>query len=166
MTLRRLRRLFAARGPGVAEPLRAQRRAGQSAQLLVRVFYAANLYLVFRHLRLWPGWRETAAVDPLWPVAWLPWVGSGPAVDLIMSVLLLGAFGAALLPRWRPARATAFLGLLLFHAFENSFGKINHGSHGWMLAAFLLIWLPDASAAALERSRLLRQRYLNAFWSA
>lgn len=164
--LRRLRRLLAAAGPCRAEPLRAQRRAALSARALVHVFYAANLYLVFRHLRLWSGWRETTALDPLWPVAWVPRVGIPLGVDAILTLLLAGAFAAALRPGWRPARVAVFLGLLGFHAFENSFGKINHSSHGWVLTSLLLIGLPDAGSRELERSRLARQRLLNAFWSA
>lgn len=162
---RALRRTFGVRR-GSAAPFRAQRRMADSAAVLVRVFYAANLYLVFRDLRLWPDWLETTVLEPLWPVAWIRWVGIEPGVHAILGLALLGAFAAALLPAWRPARALAFLGLLLLHAFSNSFGKINHASHGWVLAGFLLVLLPDAGSAALERSRLLRQRYLNAFWSA
>lgn len=165
-TLRGVRRFFAGRGRGSRASFRAQRSAARSARLLVRVFYAANLYLVFRHLRLWPGWLEIAAIDPLWPVSWVPLVGIEPAVHAILTLLLAGAFAAALLPGWRPARGLACLGLLLFHGFANSFGKINHSSHGWLLASFLLTFLPDAGPAALERSRVLRQRTLNAFWSA
>lgn len=164
--LRRIRRLLAAGVPGREEPLRAQRRAARSAALLVRVFYAANLYLVFRHLRLWGGLREREVLDPLWPVAWVPKVGIPEGVDALMTLLLAGAFAAALLPGWRPARIAAGLGLLGFHALESSFGKINHASHGWVLASLLLIAAPDAGLRELERSRLLRQRLLNAFWSA
>jgi hypothetical protein len=163
--LRRTRRFFSA-GRGYGAPFRAQRRAAEGAVLLVRVFYAANLYLAFRHLRLWSGWLGTAAIDPLWPVAWVPLVGIEPAVHAIMTLMLVGAFAAALLPGWRPARGLAFLGLFLFHAFANSFGKINHSSHGWVLVSFLLTFLPDAGRHALSRSRGLRQHYLNAFWSA
>lgn len=161
-----LRRFFAGGRRGHPAPLRAQRDQCAAAALLVRVFYAANLYLVFRHLRLWPGWLETAAIEPLWPVAWVPVLGIEPAVHLIMALLGVGAFAAALLPERRAARFGAFLGLLFFHAFVNSFGKINHSSHGWLLASFLLIFLPDAGRARLARSRRLRQQLLNAFWSA
>ena len=55
-TVRCVRRFFAGNRRGYGEPFRAQRRAAEAALILVRVFYAANLYLVFRHLRLWPDW--------------------------------------------------------------------------------------------------------------
>jgi hypothetical protein len=164
--MRLARRFFAGPNRGSRHPLRAQRRAFDRASTLVYVFYACNLFYAFRNLRLWRGYLEASALDALWPVAWVEAVGVAPALHGIMAIALAGAFAAALLPHRRVARVLAFVGLLLFHAFINSFGKINHSFHGWVLVAFLLVFLPDGRHDALARSVALRQRFLNAFWSA
>jgi hypothetical protein len=83
-----------------------------------------------------------------------------------MAALLVGALCAAFLPRRWPARLAAFVGFFLYLALKNSFGKIDHAAHAWLLSAFLLVFLPDGGRGDFASSRARRQRYLNAFWSA
>jgi hypothetical protein len=46
---------------------------------------------------------------------------------------------------------------------DNSFGKINHAHHLWVLTAFLLVFLPDVTELATDRPT--RQRFLTVFWA-
>ncbi len=60
----------------------------------------------------------------------------------ILTGYLATTFLGAVFSHRRWARLLAFLGLLEFVALENSFGKINHAHHLWVLTAFLLVFLP------------------------
>lgn len=164
--LRRGRRFFSGGRRGSPAPLRAQRRAFDAAVTLVSAFYAGNLFFAFQNLRLGSGHLDTRAIEALWPVFWVEPLGIAASVSGMMLLMVVGAAAAALLPGRRVARILAFLGVFFFHAYLNSFGKINHAFHGWILASFLLIFLPDGGRERLARRAASRQRYLNAFWSA
>ena len=123
-------------------------------------------YAVFLRLPRWRALAQARELDSLWPVAWAPAVGVELSVHAIMATLLVGALCGAVLPHRWPARLAAFAGFFLYVALENSFGKINHAAHVWLLCAFMLVFLPDATRGAAAVSRVSRQRYLNAFWSA
>jgi hypothetical protein len=166
LALRRARRFFSGGRRGTPHPFRAQRASFDVAFTLVRVFYAANLYFTFTHLQLWSGFARLRALEPIWPVAWAESLGIATSVHLIMGLLLVGSVAAALLPGRRSARVAAFLGLFFFHALLNSFGKINHAFHGWILCAFVWIFLPDGTRATLGATRIRRQQLLNGFWGA
>ena len=166
--LRALRRLLS--GPRLVPPpavvLRTQRLAFERATTLDAVFYACHLFAVFLRLPRWRALAQERELDLLWPVAWAPAVGVELSVHAIMATLLVGALCGAVLPHRWPARLAAFAGFFLYVALENSFGKINHAAHVWLLCAFMLVFLPDATRGAAAGSRVSRQRYLNAFWSA
>ena len=144
-----------------SEVFRAQTRAYISARLLVRCYYAALLYFALALLPDWQGILARSALVPLWPVAWLGRVELRHGILFVLVLYLLGAFFGAVLPEKRWARALAFLGLFEFVAFNNSFGKIGHSLHVWVLTAFLLIFLPEFSKTF---SRGNRQRFLTIFW--
>jgi hypothetical protein len=166
LALRRMRHLFSGSPGAVAQPFASQRSVFEIAFTLVGVFYAANLYFTFSHLQLWSGFARSRTLDALWPVAWVELVGIATSVHIIMGLLLIGSVVAALMPGRRAARIAAFLGLFLFHALLNSFGKINHAFHGWILCAFLWIFLPDGTRATIGATRIGRQHLINGFWSA
>jgi len=165
LALRRARRWLSGPRGALEHPFALQRARFETAFTLVGVFYAANLYLTFTQLQHWASLARARALDPLWPVAWVESVGIATSVHAIMGLLLVGSVAAALLPGRRAARTLAFLGLLLFHALLNSFGKINHSSHGWLLCAFLWIFLPDGTRGTVGATRVGRQHLLNGFWS-
>jgi hypothetical protein len=166
LVLRRIRHLLSGSPSAVAQPFSTQRSRFEIALTLVGVFYAANLYLTFTQIQHWSGLARSTALDALWPVAWVESAGIATSVHFIMGLLLIGSVAAALMPGRRAARIVAFLGLFLFHALLNSFGKINHAFHGWILCAFLWIFLPDGSRAIVGATRVGRQHLLNGFWSA
>ncbi len=164
--LRQVRGFFGTRQEATRGVFPRQVRAFDRAYTIVGLFYACNLFAVFQYMLWWRGLSEIREIDPLWPVFWVPWLGIETAVHGIMATVVLGALAAAFLPHRRSARISAFLGLFLYHALLNSFGKIGHAWHAWILCALLLIFLPDGARSQIARSRAHRQRYLNAFWSA
>jgi hypothetical protein len=164
--LRRIRHLLSGSPRAVATPFASQRSRFEIAFTLVGVFYVANLYLTFTQIQGWSGLARSRALDALWPVAWVESAGIATSVHVIMGLFLAGSVAAALMPGRRLARIVAFLGLFLFHALLNSFGKINHAFHGWILCAFLWIFLPDGTRAIVGATRVGRQHLLNGFWSA
>jgi hypothetical protein len=140
-----------------------QSRAFIHAGWLVRIYYAVLLFFPVALLPDWPNLLGRATLVPLWPVVWLPLVHLPNGILAILILYLGGALLGAIFPTKRWARVLAFLGLFEFSAFENSFGKINHSMHLWVLTAFLLIFLPQIRQLH-ETSRNLRQRFLIIFW--
>jgi hypothetical protein len=146
------------------DPFRAQTRAFINARLLVRCYYVALLYFAFAFLPDWQAILMRTAFVPLWPVAWLKHADLRFGETLILSLYIGGTLLAAITPEKRWARALAFLGLFEFVALNNSFGKIGHSLHLWVLTAFLLIFLPAAGQRIELPSRAVRQSFLAIFW--
>lgn len=140
-----------------------QRRHFAGASLVVRVYYAATLYLVAVQLPQWRPWSTAPLLVPPWPVAWIEVVGTGVGVNLVMGGTLLATLVGALAPESRPVRLAVALGLLELVALDYSFGRIGSGWTAWLWAAFLFTLLPDTRGAA---GRAARQRYLSVFWAA
>jgi hypothetical protein len=150
---------------GAANPLELQRRAFERAQLLVGMFYAANLFFAGWRLAERARWDNYESLDPLWP---LFWAAGGKVSVVAANVLTLNVIAAALaafFPTIRWVRWTAFGGALLAGAFENSFGRVGHGGHAWVWIALFFAFLPTGSAIQFADSRLRRQQYLQTFWS-
>jgi hypothetical protein len=159
-----MRNFFRSPRQGIARDLfRNQSRAFIHAYGMVKIYYAVLLFFPIASLPDWPGMLARPALNPLWPVAWLHLVPlrSGALAILIfyLGAALLGAIFSA--QQW--ARALTFLGIFEFSAFENSFGKINHSMHLWVLTAFILIFLPQIERAN-KTPRHKRERFLIIFW--
>jgi len=143
-----------------------QRKAFESANLLVRVYYGVTFFLLVSRLNMWSDWLALKAIFPLWPVVWVELVGIPTAVHAIMIVSLVTALLSSLFPEKRVFRSLLFIALLEYVAFNNSFGKINHDWHSWLGIGFFFIFLPDGKREQLESSITHRQLYLTAFWAA
>jgi hypothetical protein len=130
-------------------------------RVVVRCYYAAILFFAVLSLSDWAELLERTNVLPLWPVAWLRLVEPRTGILVILVVFLAGALLGAILPEQRWARIVAFTGLFEFVALQNSFGKINHSWHLWVLTSFLLIFLPSLASV----SRAVRQQFLLIFWA-
>jgi hypothetical protein len=159
-----MRNFFLSRDNEIAGDLfHEQSRAFTRAYWLVKIYYAILLFFPISLLPDWSGLLARATLIPLWPVAWLELVDLRSGVLAILILYLVGALIGAIFPTKRWARTLAFLGVFEFIAFENSFGKINHSMHLWVLTAFILIFLPR-----IERTqkvpRHLQQRFLLIFW--
>ncbi len=143
----------------------AQTKAFARARVLVWCYYACGLYFALALLPDWMGLVNRNAPATLWPVAWLTLVPLRAGIKAILCLYLSTALAAAMWPEKRWARALAFLGLFEYIAFNNSYGKIGHALHAWMLTAALLIFLPDCNERAGAASRTVRQRFLLVFWA-
>lgn len=161
---RRVRRLL--QGPPLLPAragFRSQSEAYRDARVIVRCYHAALLFLAVWLMPEWPGHLARRDVMPLWPVAWLPLVELRAGIAVILAGYVAGALLGALFPDRRWARALAFLGLFEFVAYNNSFGKIGHSLHAWVLTSFLLVFLPNGWCRVQTPGRAVRQRFLLVF---
>lgn len=144
----------------------AQSRACERALVLVRLFYTANLFLA--------GWRlvERAplnafgAFDPLWPLFWADGRDVQSVVLGVFTANAIVAAIAAIVPADGVVRWLAFFGALAAGALENSFGSIGHAGHAWVWIMFFLALLPSGGPDRIMASRVVRQRYLQIFWTS
>jgi hypothetical protein len=117
-----------------------RRRQGQRAAMQIRVFYWLLLYQAVSSIS---GWSDYGKVSPslaLWPLGLLP--SAFHFAHVFGAMFVAGIALALALPRSYLARGSAAFSLLMFAAFTNSFGKINHGYHLWIFVAFLFCFLP------------------------
>jgi hypothetical protein len=142
----------------------AQRDAFVRAEWVVRAFYAANVVVLVLQMSVWPGLLRVEAIDPQWPVAWLPREDAGTGIGVVLTGWGIASVWAALLPTWRSARIAAFVFLLQYVGVVNSFGKVNHDLHAWLWVTAVLIFLPTVARTG---SRVVdRHRYLTVVWAA
>ena len=131
------------------------------AELLVRIFYAAQFVFLSDQVRRWDELRAAANMDPLWPVWWVPKLGISNSISLILLIYGFGLLVSVINSRIRLGRILSFVGLILTAAFINSFGKIGHSYHAWIYVSFLFLFLPTK-----VESRFHRLVFLNVFLTA
>jgi hypothetical protein len=136
----------------------------QQARLIVWFFYVATAYFLYDGSRALSHIVDSAeSLDLLWPVAWLPNVGFDRGGQLIAHLGL--AAGLLGLVWWRllAVRILVSAALLLYAAFDNSFGAINHGHHEWFWLSVCFWFLPTGRADAIAATRVKRMEFLTAF---
>ena len=143
-----------------------QTAAFERAQLLVRAFYAANLFWAGLRLEERERWSTYDALYPLWPLSWVDNNDVSAVATNIYIINAVVAVIAVIFSRSSSARWLAFGGALLAGAFENSFGRICHYGHTWVWVTFIFAFLPSGPLSRFSSSRVLRQRFLHVFWAA
>lgn len=133
-----------------------QTRAFYQVQTLIRAFYAVMVMFASFQLPEWMSYLGRGKADPLWPVSWLSLLEQRQGVLFILSLWLSGVVVAAIFPEKRWARIWAFIGFFQFAAFNNSFGKIGHSLHHWVLVSFVLIFLPSKTEGRIGRQRVIQ----------
>ncbi len=158
--IRAVRRCFA--GVSVPVPLSFHRQteAWGNARVMVRAFYAGLTYLAASLIPAWEGIVHHVPTRTLWPVGWLHSEGG---ITAILCLSLFGAVAALVFPENRWARIVAFLGVLEYVAYANSFGKIGHSMHGWVFASLIFVFLPQEGFLR-GASRAVRQQFLHVVW--
>lgn len=148
----------------VAAALQLRREALHRALYLQRIFYAAAFFFVAKEDVL-NKFLQSATVKPLWCVAWVPWVGVPAAGGAIFASTLVSAAACALWPSKRWLRIVFALSILQQGALSNSFGKINHTYHAFVVCAALLCLSPLGTLDSIRRSTTRAQTLLLATWS-
>lgn len=135
-------------------------------QTVVRCFYCGLLLLAILDLKNWGNFLGRTSIDPLWPVLWLRWVDLKTGIQVILCMYLLGTLAGAFRPEWRWARIFAFVGYVQFQAFHQSFGKIGHELHLWLIVSCFLMFLPALWHRSRGVSRLTKMKTVQIFWFA
>ncbi|MEM9400048.1 MAG: hypothetical protein AAF984_07540 [Verrucomicrobiota bacterium] len=136
------------------------------AQTLIRCFYCALFFLSVPQMREWGRYLNHQDYDFLWPVYWLNWFPQDIGIQLILYLSLFGTLIGALTPSLKSARVLAFLGVFLFQALHNSFGKISHSFHLWHIIAAFLIFLPAGWHCITNQTRKTKLLTLQTIWFA
>jgi hypothetical protein len=95
------------------------------AQVLVRCFYAAMLYVALTQLQRWQLFEQLSPLNTLWPVSWVLWVPWQTALYSVLGLFVVGAALALIFTERRWARALAFLGCFQFYALYYSLNAIS-----------------------------------------
>jgi hypothetical protein len=111
--------------------------------IILQFFYLLLLAQALQILTQWPSLIKRDQADYLWPLQWAQNYLSDHFTLAILTLHLVGSLSAAWLPQFRFTRILAFLGIFFFVAWNNSFGKIGHSTHFYVLIAFLWIFIPS-----------------------
>ncbi len=133
-----------------------QTREFQHIQILIRAFYAVMVMFAAFQLPEWHSYLGRGKADLLWPVSWISWMEQRDGVLSVLALWLSGSVIGFVFPQSRGARVWAFLGFFFFAAFNNSFGKIGHSLHHWVLISFVFIFLPSVNQGRVGRQRVIQ----------
>lgn len=111
-------------------------------QMLMRLTYVVWFMYTMAFLRNAEAMAMPEERTLLWPVDWLQYVDFDTAAYGMLGAGLLSTLLAAVFPNVLLLRVAAFVSVFLFQATRYSYGKIDHSSHPWVFAAFLLIFIP------------------------
>lgn len=132
----------------------------ERGRMLVTFTYAVWIVYSVSMLKAVANW-PAAPPDLLWHVAWARHVPWEAAVYGLIAAATLGALFAGVFPGVFLFRLFAFVAIFELQGIRNSFGKINHSSHAWVLALLLLVFLPRLGKAPDARRR---RGYLEIIW--
>jgi hypothetical protein len=139
----------------------------EKAQMLVKAFYAVLCFFVFNNV-VFQGlaWLKLTDLQPLWPLFWVKWIDITTALYMVISLVCLLTLLCLIYYENRWIRVGTFIGFLQFTALLNSFGKINHNFHVWLVISFIFIFLPHKKWHSSQHSVTFKQKYLLVFATA
>ncbi len=105
--------------------------------------------------------------NPIWPLEWITWFSIEYAdITFIIRLLFLACTLIGVLTyRYRAGRILVFLSVWQVHAFESSFGYLDHPWYVFLYASFILIWLPDIWRKFREDFDAKRKFLLVIWWA-
>ncbi|MGF1475239.1 MAG: hypothetical protein ACFB6S_06710 [Geminicoccaceae bacterium] len=151
-------------GERMAPRWRLHRPMAERAAMVVQAYYAVSLFMLYdrsREIARLDG--RAGDLDPLWPIAWLDWVGADLGGMLMAHLAIVGGLGGLLFWRRLWARVLVSLALLQFVALNNSFGFMGHGYHSWFWMSVALWFLPNGRPPSGSRGRFHTIRFLLGF---
>jgi hypothetical protein len=155
---------FVLGAPGDPTQVFAYHRAAlERCFLTVRLFYGLCLYELVQQLPRLSSLMQAKGMDPLWPVSFVPLVGSRAAAGLLFPLAALLAGILTIAPQKRVLRGLFAVLIVLVGAYLNSFGKINHDWHAAIVIAFFFAFLPAGDPAQLRKSFHLTRDYVLTF---
>lgn len=146
---------------GVAEQFRSYDRA----VLMVRLFYASGLFLVYLDTAEWRGMLEARSLAGPWTLDWLPDDSVHRGVPWILGGYLATAILVTALPQLRLVRAANFVMLVQYVSLLQSFGYIRHTHHAWLWASGILVLLPNRNWSGRTTAEH-RHYFLSTIWLA
>lgn len=162
--LRQLVRVWQTIAFATPNPFVYQAAAYSTATWLTRMFYVITLFLSLSWMSIyWTDWLAIVPQTLLWPVRWLMWVAPAWGVPLLLTTTIITTTLATVAPENQAFRLLAFVGYLELVALANSFGKINHSSHAWIVVAFVFIFLPFGGWDKRGHSITERHKFLTVF---
>jgi len=107
----------------------------------VRLFYFLLPFLVFGFANNSP---NRLNFEPWWANAWIEWIGLefSDAFNIMRAACITLAIAGVFIHRYRAGRILICMMLWQIHAFESSFGSINHQWYPWLYVSFAFIFLP------------------------
>ncbi|MCB0121716.1 MAG: hypothetical protein KDE58_05695, partial [Caldilineaceae bacterium] len=139
----------------------------QRARMLVQIFALLTLYTTASFVMpRWAEWRVATGIVPLWPIQWMAWLPTPTAVDVICLYALGATAGAFFFVEHRGWRLNAALAVLFLHALINSFGKINHSWHPWVLVTCAFVFLPTGPWRTYPPEDERRDHFYAVIWGA
>lgn len=164
-TRRAFRWLWQGSGGGLAEVSRRQRAGHARSITIVRALYGINLLWLAGAMSQWPRLLDVESIDPLWPGVWIDRDDPRDGIAIVFALFAATTLWAAVLPRWRTARAAYSVSLLMLISVVSGFGKLDHNLHVLLLVSIAFIFLPrdgwEPSASVGER-----QTFMTVLWSA
>lgn len=135
------------------------------AKMVLPFVYYILFYIAFSHLEGTDYLMANGASQfvPKFPLLWLSSFDFPSVVLIVYALFVISAFVACVFPYSRPVRLAAFLGFFEFHAFNSSFGNVNHQWDHWLWVLAVLAFLPTLTR---EPSAEVRRTFSLGFWGA
>ncbi|MEX0918051.1 MAG: hypothetical protein WDZ93_02755 [Candidatus Paceibacterota bacterium] len=110
------------------------------ARTLVSYYYYVIPLLAFTFLQA--SFSGRTSYDPFWPLWWSGSLEFTTVVTVVKLLFIVASLLGLLFHRFLLVRMLVFLAIWQVHAFESSFGHINHQWYGWLYTSFVFVFLP------------------------
>ena len=139
-----------------------QAQAFEKGKFVVQLFYVSLFFFAANtFLFTWDDWVQLPQLpQPIWALKWTIWFSWATVFNILGIGVIFATGSAAIWPNNRFLRILSFVTFFLLIGITNSFGKINHSFHVWVLGGLFLIFLPKLPAKSVTS----RQTYLTAIW--
>lgn len=128
--------------PHLLTSFQSDQRSLVRVHLLLLAFSAYLAATALREMTTFWMFTEREPVHLMWPLLWAKGLTWEPVGIAIVAAFVVVTVVALVAYRHRPVRVAVFVVLLLHASMLSSFGKVNHGFHHPLIAAFFLALVP------------------------